>query len=259
MLKDSLFWKFNTPEAKHDSYIFGTIHLYRDSYADFITKAEEIIDNVDKVYTEASLESSPGSAHYLIPNNEDLISLLGLKKYEKVKKILDKAIGFNLDQYKNILPLAINQHITMMAMGLSHRPALDTLIYQSAIRAYKEYDGIESLDEQMEIMQNISLEYQLKSLVKLSQNINKFRKKVKRMLDLYEDEKIALLYKSSKKEMGELRKLLLFDRNEVIGDRIYNMHFEKRSLFTFGAGHLAGNKGVLAILKRKGAKLAALM
>ncbi len=258
MLKNSLFWEIDSPEIDHKSYIFGTIHLYRESHAEIMKRVERIIESVDKVFTESSFEINPDKSLYQLPPNMDLIDLLGIHKYERVKMILKKSLDFDLDHFKEALPLMTNQQITLHVMGLTQYPPIDALIYQSALRHEKEYSGIETLGEQMEILQKIPIEYQSRSLVKMSRNIKGFRKKVSHMIDLYDQQKISLLYKSSKKEMGELRKLLLYDRNIVLANRISNFHKEAKSFFTFGAGHLAGNGGVLALLKRKGLSIKAI-
>ena len=258
MLKNSLFWEISSPEVGYNSYIFGTIHLFRNSQMELLNKIEVLISEVEKVYTETALDSNPDSIFYKIPKSEDLESLLGAKKYERARSILLKSLDFDIDNHRTSIPITIVQHIALQAMGVVHHPPLDALIYQVSMRLNKDYGGIETVEEQMNILQRIPLDYQCKALLKLSRNIRGFRKRVSHMIDMYEEERIIPLYQSSKKEMGKLRRLLLYERNVILAQRIKEFHYAQKSLFTFGAGHLAGDMGVLALLKRSGLKVKAI-
>jgi len=255
MLGDSLLWKIRDDSTLHTSYIFGTIHVYTASYFQIIEKLEQIAENVDTLLTEAPLDISVDQEHYMLPEGRFLESLLTERKFKRVEQILKKAFDFDLIHYNRFLPLLIAQNLAVKAMDAENKPSIDAGIYNLAKKMDKEYSGIESMDEQITILKRIPIDHQIQSLVKISRNVGTFRKTLKRLAHLYESENIRQLYKSSKRELGAMRKLLLFDRNQIIADRIIGLHKEKSSLFSFGAGHLMGKKGVLPILKRQGLTL----
>ncbi|MEE9372637.1 MAG: TraB/GumN family protein [Saprospiraceae bacterium] len=259
MLKNALLWEVRDKNQDYPSYVFGTMHLFQQSHAEFLTILESIMEDVTMVFTEVSLSNPPAEWVYQLPDNQTLKDLIGERKYQKSRRILLKALDFDLDNYISFLPLIITQQITLKIMGAEKQPSLDALIYQMVLRNNKEYSGIESISEQMDIMSKIPLDYQINSLVHLTRNISTFRKKLIHLTILFQKQRISELYKSSKKEMGGIRKILLYDRNVIIADRIALFHQEKASLFTFGAGHLAGFMGVLSLLKRKGIKVRAVL
>lgn len=252
MLLDSLLWEISGDSIDRSSFIFGTIHLQCSAAQDFIVWLEKIMDQVDIVYTEAALDQPVSASHYQISDGRTLSDLIGEKKYIKIRKIFQKAFDFDLDQNDRLLPLLLSQNLGLISQSVEHQPSLDSQIYLLAIGSGKEYKGIESMEEQLAILEKISMDYQLKSLLKIASNVKNFRKSLRYLVDLYENQRIAQLYKSSRKHLGPIRNLLLYERNHVIADRIAEFHQDRPSLFTFGAGHLAGNKGVLALLKRKG-------
>jgi uncharacterized protein len=48
------------------------------------------------------------------------------------------------------------------------------------------------------------------------------------------------------------RQLMIFDRNELMADRIVEMTAENTVCAAIGAGHFWGEKGVLNALRKKG-------
>ena len=78
---------------------------------------------------------------------------------------------------------------------------------------------------------------------------------IRKMTRQYEEANIQQLYKSVRKSAKGLRKLLLYNRNIIMADRIAEMAAEQSICVAIGAGHLGGSKGVLRLLKQRGLKL----
>jgi len=255
MKHNALLWELSHNDVSHKSFIFGTIHLYKDEYQIFLNELESLMPKVLKVYTETSLDGTHHNRQADYVPSVHLKHELGVKKWEKASRILKKACNVNLSEYERVMPMIIVQMISLKMLGLDRMPSIDALIYQIAARYEKEYAGIETNEEQIKIMSEIHMRYQVASFQSMVKNIGAFRKKMKKLVQLYEDQQIHRLYKSSLKDMGQLRNILLYNRNNLMAGRITKGHFEMPTLFTFGAGHLSGNKGVLALLKRMNYKL----
>jgi uncharacterized protein YbaP (TraB family) len=71
----------------------------------------------------------------------------------------------------------------------------------------------------------------------------------------YETSDIQKIFKSAKKSTKGLRKVLLYDRNKIMAQRIAVMAKEQSIFVAIGAGHLGGQKGVLRLLKKNGLKI----
>ena len=74
------------------------------------------------------------------------------------------------------------------------------------------------------------------------------------LIRAYEEQNIQRIYKRTKKSLGKYRQLLLNNRNELMTKGIESM-LNVGSFYTIGAAHLGGNRGVIALLKRKGIKI----
>ena len=86
--------------------------------------------------------------------------------------------------------------------------------------------------------------------------MSKFNRSVLKLVDLYEKEDIHKIYIMSKKQLGKLRDIMLYERNEQMAEFI-DQHKSINAFYAIGAAHLGGEKGVLTKLKRRGWQLIA--
>jgi len=89
----------------------------------------------------------------------------------------------------------------------------------------------------------------------ISKNISGFSKEHHKMTTLYEQQDIHQMYRSTKKSIGGARKILLYNRNAIMAERIERMAREQTIFSAVGAAHLAGKKGVIKLLKNAGLKV----
>ncbi|MBK7094425.1 MAG: TraB/GumN family protein [Saprospiraceae bacterium] len=253
--QDSLLWKFYKPGSNTISYIYGTIHL-RDKRVYFlIDKIKEILNNCDIFIAEYDLEDSgqPDIMHALqLPDNKHLKNYINSKKYDKLKNQLLKAFNIDIERFGFFKPMAIENMITDSMFESDYNFPMDFELWNYAQENSKIVTGAESTASQINIMKNLSIKKQINSLLKISQNTSKYRKKLNKIVYLYENQKLRLLYKNSLKSLGKLKKILVFDRNLRIADSFVNQSGDKSVLLAVGAGHLPGKHGVIRILKQKG-------
>lgn len=133
--------------------------------------------------------------------------------------------------------------------------ALDVYLYQYAKMQGKELLGIETFEEQLEIMQKIPLEIQVESLKDLIKNFDAHRQEMNDLAELYAQGETKQLYKLAKKGAKGFRKVMIYDRNEIMAERITKLIEEKSACVAIGAGHLEGKRGVLRLLKANGVKV----
>jgi uncharacterized protein YbaP (TraB family) len=93
---------------------------------------------------------------------------------------------------------------------------------------------------------------QLKGLKDMALNFGRYRRNLKRTAELYMESDLSKITKKAKSTAAGMRKLLLYDRNILMADKIAEIASEKSLFAAIGAGHLGGKKGVLYLLKKKG-------
>jgi uncharacterized protein YbaP (TraB family) len=127
----------------------------------------------------------------------------------------------------------------------------------------KEKLFVETIQEQMDIVNGDSLHVQINNLMR---NIRAGKlnadKEMKEMIKLYVNQDLQGLYnyvtasfvefEKDPKKIDEMLAKMLTNRNKKWIPLLSNWMQEKSLLIAVGAGHLAGDEGVINLLKRQG-------
>ena len=258
--KNSLVWQVapqNTEGGKNSSYILGTMHV-RDARAfQFEHLFYDKIQECEAFATEFNLDDMQSQTDFTLslPNGLQLSDVIKSKTFERISRVVEQKMGMPLIHFNALKPIIITNMLTESALSSDRLMSLDETLWRFASENGRILRGIETFEEQVEILNKMSLDEQIKGLKDLTANFSKFRKQLLRMTKLYETADIQKLYKAAKKTAKGSRRLLLYDRNEIMAQRIAEMSKEMSLCAAIGAGHLAGQKGVLRLLKNKGFKV----
>lgn len=221
-------------------------------------KVYDAIEACDGFAAEFHLEEAESgiqSSIMQLPDGQRISELIPKKKYERYRKVLLKSTGLNLAQFDRMIPFIVVNFATESLLSQDMPEPLDQHLWNLAKNQGKSLHGIETFQEQMEVLQKITLEEQLKMLNGLCRNISRFRQYLLRLAELYEASEVQQLYKMVKKNSKGMRPLMLYRRNEVMTERIVALAQEQRIFVAIGAAHLGGGKGVLRLLKKEGLTL----
>lgn len=256
--KHSLIWKLEAEDNPHVSYLLGTMHVKDAKAFVRMTEMKECIDKCKVFATEFNLEEADASltADGLnLPEGETLETLLGTKKYAKTRKIIGKAFGVDLDFFNTHIPIMASNVLTEKILSEDMQSSLDESLWMYAKEKEKIMMGIETFAEQMDILIQIPMDYQLKQLKEIAKNPKKFKKQIAKVANWFEDENIQQLYKSVRKSAGKIKKMMLYDRNVNMAERVTKIAWEQSLCFAVGAGHLWGERGLIKLLKDEGFKV----
>ena len=253
--KHTLLWRVSDKSLPGDSYVFGTMHVSDERAFKFEEPVKDKIQEVDAFALEFNLEIADlnlTSDAMKLPEGVTLQTLIKPKKFAKINKTFQRFTGYDLELFNHSIPMQITNIMAEVVLSNDRLKSLDETLFHFAKEQNKILLGIETVEEQLAIMKNIPLYHQVKALKDTFKNIKQFRKQVLKMTQLYENADIQQLYKSSKKSTGADRKLLLYDRNEIMATRMIKMMREQTMVCAIGAAHLAGKRGVLRLLKKEG-------
>jgi uncharacterized protein YbaP (TraB family) len=260
--KESLLWKFKRPQESRTHFLLGTMHVNSEEAYTPVTLAKYYMDQCQLYAGEMDLDdpdlNSIGDV-FVNPDDQHLQDLIGLKKYNKYKKVLAKAFSIDLDQIAHYRPLVISNMVSESILTKTFDLALDHFLWQYAQASGLKMKGLESASDQFDIMRAIPLDNQLKALQSCTKNVSKFRKKVLKLSELYKAGELTKLYKTSKKSMGSLRKLMIYDRNTHMTQNLVALSKDAATFCAVGAAHLPGNKGMLRQLKTAGFKVSPIL
>ena len=253
--KQGLLWQIDLELLPGPSYVFGTMHVKDKRAFQSDHKVYEKIEACTGFATEFNLEEIPtnqDSHAFILPDGLTVTKLIGEKKYAKLRRILIHAFQIDILQFNQFQPLLICNLIGEAILSQDRQHSLDAHLWHYAQMHEKYLAGIETYQEQVEILKKISLSYQAKALMAIGKNVKRHRRQLTKMTNLYQEGNIQKIYRSARNGAGKLRKTLLFNRNRIMADRIAGMAKEKTFFFAIGAGHLGGGKGVLRLLKQRG-------
>lgn len=251
--RQSLLWELSIGDSKPKSYLFGTMHVkdYRAFiFQDIVT---EYIDSCKIFATEFDLRertqlNDPNIAK--IPDGHTLRGILGEHKYKRTRKSIKRSFNIDLDQVLTTLPIFIINLLTEKVLVSSNSIPLDTFLWQYAENTHRDLRGVETYAEQLMTLDQIPLNYQVKSLIEIAAQPQKFRKQINKLIEMYVKNDVIGLYKKSKKSLGKQKKLLLYNRNKVMAERINMLIHEQSSFVAVGAAHLSGKHGLITLLKK---------
>lgn len=186
---------------------------------------------------------------FRLPAGHSLTDLIPHRKYERIRRILYRTSGIDLDYFQHTLPIVTSNFIAEGFIGKSDGPALDEYLWNLAEKSGKEMQGIETFSEQLETLRRIPVSVQLKILTESMRKVDKLRNSSNQLLHCYPNGDIQQLFRLVKKNARGLRKILLYKRNEIMAERIAQLITRKTAFIAIGAGHLAGGKGVIRLLK----------
>ncbi|NEW60458.1 TraB/GumN family protein [Sulfurovum sp. bin170] len=252
-------------------YLFGTMHL-ADPKLQILPKAlKEVIDRSDIVRTEIPMDASTqlkATSMMIRTDGKKLKDILPSKLYARTGSYLNSINPeLNLVPFESMKVWVVSTIVTTLENQLKYpdmRP-IDTVIYHYAKSQKKDVGGVETIEEQLSVMDSFTLKEQIlgleSSLDYLDTGVN-FTAKMKELY-MRGDSKDMMSFIESmmfqmpkyKKMEEKFMKLLLYDRNVKMAKKIEKLvttNSKKQSVFAFGVMHFLGEKSVIEILEHHG-------
>ncbi len=266
MAHQALLWKlsiFETSTGIHRSegYLFGTMHSASSMATNKMTQICEYLSPCTHYYAETNLDSSLFSTGFkpVTPAAwRGLSDLINPPAYIKAQRIIYYKCGLDLNDIQHLPPLMLTALLSERMLHLEHHlQPLDIQLWNKAKNAGLVLGGIESPEEQAFIYQKIPMEYQLKELKSMITHITRSSHRLNRLSNAYNNEDLKKLMHLSGSSLGGARRILLYDRNKRMAERLFQLLQVKanRSFISIGAAHLPGVKGILGYLNRMGVSL----
>ncbi|MEO6040209.1 MAG: TraB/GumN family protein, partial [Saprospiraceae bacterium] len=187
-----------------------------------------------------------------LPAGVTLDQLLPRSAWKNLDHYARKRLGVPAANLQHQHPMLVSTALTGAFMAEEATHSLDETLWHAARSAGKECTGVETFNEQLETLKKIHLDQHVRSLTWLLKNFGRQRRRLQKMMRLYADGELQRLYQSAKKDAKGLRRVLLYDRNRLMAQRFGEIAGSQSLFCAVGAGHLAGQKGMLRLLKKAG-------
>ncbi|MBY5949796.1 TraB/GumN family protein [Algoriphagus marincola] len=259
----SLLWKISGNGLVEDSYLFGTIHLICPDQFMMDDRIKEAFENTDQLVMELDMDDPT-----MQQKMQQLSLNAGMKNLEpQIKEEYKEALnqflmenyGASISQFGVLKPFVLSSMIMLKQLPCEQIESYELFFTNLATEQQKEILGLETVEFQMQVFDQIPIDYQLDELGKMVTEDDS-QKEFAKMIEAYQAEDLDQLYKmiaESGTMTGDFAEIMLDDRNEEWIDDMENLMKEEATFFAVGAGHLGGENGVISLLEKAGYKVEA--
>lgn len=258
----SLLYEISGGELKQSSYVFGTIHL-RDKRVFQLTDSTWYAFNASEVIAgellfDKKIMKEAAAKEIMMPNGITLQSLLTEEEYQKVRAYAKAVLGWKVILIDRIKPLFTSSLLAEETVKSDMKYPLDIYLQKQGEKKKKQLAGIETIQEQMQAIDVMSLEEQAQLLLEYVNHPTSSEAEVERMVQLYQQQRLIDLYDMVYAELDDKTEAaLLTKRNVVMVERMELLMNAKPTFVAIGSAHLPGEQGVLHLLQEKGYKVRA--
>ena len=263
---DSLFWEISGNGLKQSSYLFGTIHMIRkDDF--FLPKVvEEKFESCQILALEIDLDMTIAekidlAQKTMLPDAKTIADYIDSSEYQELRNYMINDVGIKLkktDKYMRLKPFFLSSVI--LTEQLDDIKSYEEEFMAMAKKNKMKSMGLESIEYQFDIVDKVSIENQLILLMEGTKEIDSLDQ-FAQMVNLYKNQQLNTLYELTISESAGIDnfKTDFLDTRNSNWIPIIEKSIKDASVFiAVGAGHLAGETGVISLLKAHGYTVTAL-
>jgi hypothetical protein len=267
LVQQGLLWKIEKPEIL-PSYLFGTIHSEDPRVNQLPPIVRSNFEQADSVVLELLMDipTMLKSANAMfLPEGQTLEQLLGKSWFAKAVQAL-RAYQMTQTVVNKLKPWAVVATLNMPPQKTGE--FLDLQLYREAMRRKIPTYGLEKVEEQLAIFENMSLADQLSLLKETLTNFDEIQATFEKLHDLYLKRDLTAMLEFSMEQIQQstvqletlfkaFYKRLIDDRNLKMAKRMEKRFQEGNAFVAIGALHLPGENGVLKLLEKQGYQVTA--
>jgi uncharacterized protein len=255
----TLLYEISGNGLNKPSYLYGTIHLLCESDYIMPDKLSEKLNGIEQIVLELDMDdpSMMGKMQQNMSMKDGrlLKDLVTPEEYESLKTYFQSNLGMPLEAMGMIKPMILSSFLYTSILGCplkSYEMEMVNIAKTESI----EVLGLETVEFQMGMFDEIPYQDQANMLVEMIQDVGLAKEEFEKLVIAYKkgnpDELLEIMNQSAF-ELGEdAMTKMIDDRNADWIQKIGEMAKDKSSVFAVGAGHLGGNNGVINLLKSAG-------
>ena len=258
-LENSLLWEVSGNGLSKPSYLYGTIHSICPTDYFLTEKTKNAFQKSDKLIVEINFSdpNEMADAQKLAMSPELLSKKLTPEQLSELDSILQKATGIKVQQVDSYSLATVMSLITIKTFDCETLKSYESDFTDLAKKEKKSVGGFETVKGQLNMLSNAYTDSEMiKSLADASKT------QTKKMVKDYKNENIMDLYGdiANEKVMSKkAKKYILDDRNREWVKKMKDMMKNEALFVAVGSAHLAGDEGVINLLRKAGYKVKPVM
>ena len=249
-------------------YLYGSVHVLPQGgfaidgkLADAWKDAEKLCLEIDSGALSDEEMQKVTLARALDPEGRDLFALMG-PELERAKAAA-AAAGVPLEAMVQFEPWFAGMMLSIMALqaqGFDIEHGVESIIEAAAETDRKPVCAFETADEQLALFDDMPIEQQRKFLIQSIEEVSEVKSDMDKMLASWragDDAAMDRLMEEEFEGYPDLAEALVFRRNERWADQVSEMLDGSKDdvLVVVGSGHLVGERGLPALLEKRGYKV----
>ena len=259
MKEKSLLWEVSGKDVKEPCYLFGTMHLIEKEFFYFPRKLKRKIKKSDALMLElAGLSNSAEAMKFVFLKEGSLFDFFSEEENDTIINWAKNHLGMNESAFRSsfssMKPFAVMQ-VALQIHFVGKTESYELSLYELAEKKNIEVKGLETVEQQMTLFDNLTDDQQAEMLLETIRNIDLGIETIKEMENLYSQQDIDALYEYITSGGGiieEEKNQFLDQRNKNWIPKIEYRIAQSSTFIAVGAGHLGGPNGIIRLLENKG-------
>ena len=253
----SMLWKVSGKKMKAPSYLYGTIHIQDARVASFDTTVLNALNRCEAFAMEVLLDEINMRGiqkAMMMLEGKYLNTLLSPEDFALLDSICKAKLGISAIFMNGMKPFFVSSTLEQLDLRQDAEDALDLFLLKKAREYGKVCFGLEEYMDQIRAIDAISLKEQADMLSQMLHDTAQVSQDFEDMLEAYlrfELDSLAAMTQDTALPK-KFEKVLVSDRNVTMVKRFLTISGEHTVFCAVGAAHLAGTKGIIALLRKKG-------
>jgi len=250
--ENSLLWEVSGNGLTKPSYLFGTVHMICEKDYILRPKVKDAFAKTTKLALEVDV-TDPNELAYMqkvMMGTELLSKKLSTSQLTSLESILQKQAGMSVNQIDNYTMATVMSLLAVKSFGCQNLKMYEMELSTQAKEDKKVIIGLETIKEQMDF---IDKSYSEDQMLEYFKYINEAE--TQKLVQNYVSENLSAIYKDVTDEMvmdANAKKWMLDVRNANWMKKMPELMKTESVFFAVGSGHLAGEQGVINLLKKAG-------
>ena len=256
----TLLWQVSGNNLAEPSYLFGTIHVIssedyflKDNIVKKLFSAKQLVLEMDIRNSNTSTVAEKS----ILPDEKTIKDYLSEEDYLKIESYFADSLGQPISLFKTayarLKPFFLQQIIYLKYLG-NNPSSYESEFLEKIMDKDVQVLGLETLEDQLAIIDNISIEDQYQDLIEAIQDGPKQKKYLDELIRTYIDMDVNKLHDMivENEDFKDISNTFVDERNIKWIPKLQEFFKDGCTFVAVGAGHLGGDKGIINLLREVG-------
>lgn len=250
-LENALLWEISGKELTEPSYVYGTMHMMCEKDFAISEQIKKAFQQSQKLVMELDMDDPAelASMQKMVMSEVPLSKSLTPAEYQRLDGFLQKSIGVGAATFENYTLVSILSVVIIKSLNCPPK-SFELEFSEMASNKKIEILGLEKVAEQIAVFDHSYTNAELIEQLEYYDSAY-----LQKMTELYVAQNLNGLYAMIIDERfmdTKAKELMLDSRNQNWIKQMPAIMTKQSAFFAVGAGHLAGEKGLLTLLTKAG-------